>query len=194
MPGGLATALAMQRTLEDLNGLRPHEPDLQLRIGINSGRVIAGDIGSPLHKAYTVIGDVVNIASRLETSVALPGQIVIGEATYEQAGEHFACEPLGEVQLRGKRQAIRAYRVIGPRGRGGGVRTGDRQLLAKTGCRNDNRIILSPSIHTHCFAPECASMTFLDPYRLSGHCSSRHAAFVVDLPRAGGRRLPAARL
>jgi adenylate cyclase len=116
----LATALAMQRTLEDLNGLRPHEPDLQLRIGINSGRVIAGDIGSPLHKAYTVIGDVVNIASRLETSVALPGQIVIGEATYEQAGEHFACEPLGEVQLRGKRQAIRAYRVIGPREEGAG--------------------------------------------------------------------------
>jgi len=111
----VATALAMQRTLADLNGSRPHEAALQLRVGINSGRVIAGDIGSPLHKAYTVIGDAVNIASRLETSVAQPGQIVIGQATYEQVREHFACEPLGEFQLRGKRQATRAYRVIGTR-------------------------------------------------------------------------------
>ncbi len=86
---------------------------MQLRIGINSGRVIAGDIGSRVHKAYTVIGDVVNIASRLETSVALPGQIVIGQATYQQVQGQFACEPLGEVQFRGKRQTIRAYRVVG---------------------------------------------------------------------------------
>ena len=60
-----------------------------------------------------MIGDVVNIASRLETSVALPGQIVIGgEATYEQIREQHVCEPLGEVQLRGRRHAIRAYRVV----------------------------------------------------------------------------------
>ncbi len=116
----VATALAMQGTLDDLNRLRPQEPPLQLRIGINSGRVIAGDIGSRVHKAYTVIGDVVNIASRLETSVALPGQIVIGQATYQQVQGHFACESLGEVQLRGKRQAIRAYRVVGSREQGAG--------------------------------------------------------------------------
>jgi adenylate cyclase len=109
----LDTALAMQRTLDDLNRNRPPESALQLRIGINSGRVIAGDIGSPLHKAYTVVGDVVNIASRLETTIALPGQIVIGATTYEQVGRHYHCEPLGEVQLRGRRRLIRAYRVIG---------------------------------------------------------------------------------
>ena len=108
----VATALAMQRTLDDLNRLRPQEPALQSRIGINSGRVVAGDIGSPLHKSYTVIGDVVNIASRLETSVALPGQIVIGQPTYEQVRERHVCEPLGDVQLRGKRQSIQAYRVV----------------------------------------------------------------------------------
>jgi class 3 adenylate cyclase len=109
----VATALAMQGTLDDLNRSRPQDPALQVRIGINSGRVIAGDIGSPLHKAYTVIGDVVNVASRLETSVALAGQIVIGQATYELVGEQYDCESLGEFQLRGKRHAIQAYRVVG---------------------------------------------------------------------------------
>lgn len=109
----VATALSMQQTLDDLNRLCGGETPLQLRVGINSGRVIAGDIGSPQHKAYTVIGDVVNIASRLETSVALPGQIVIGPGTYEQIREQHVCEPLGEVPLRGRRHAIRAYRVVG---------------------------------------------------------------------------------
>jgi adenylate cyclase len=107
------TALAMQRTLDELNRQRGGEAPLQLRIGINSGRVIAGDIGSPLHKAYTVVGDVVNIASRLETTIAQPGQIVIGEATCELLKNEYACEPLGELQLRGKRQPIRAFRVTG---------------------------------------------------------------------------------
>jgi adenylate cyclase len=111
----VATALAMQKTLDDLNRFRPQGPALGLRVGINSGRVIAGDIGSPLHKSYTVIGDAVNIASRFETSVALPGQVVIGQATYEQISERYHCEPLGEIHLRGRQQAIRAYRVVGGR-------------------------------------------------------------------------------
>jgi adenylate cyclase len=109
----VATALAMRRSLAAFNGSRPQEPPLTVRIGINSGRVIAGDIGSPQHRAYTVIGDAVNVASRLETSVAQPGEIVIGQATFRQIEGLCACEPLGPVQLRGKRQAVEAYRVAG---------------------------------------------------------------------------------
>ncbi len=109
----VTTALEMQRTLDEFNRSRPDNPGLQMRIGINSGRVIAGDIGSPLRKAYTVIGDPVNVASRLETSIAKPGQIIIGPATFAQVSDKFACEPLPEVTLRGKRQTIRPYRVIG---------------------------------------------------------------------------------
>ncbi|MGA2617617.1 MAG: adenylate/guanylate cyclase domain-containing protein [Thermoguttaceae bacterium] len=106
------TALAMHERLADCNRARPAAPALQMRIGINSGRVIAGDMGSPVHRTYTAIGDTVNVASRLEAAVAQPGQTVVGPATWELVKDHFECEPLGEVQLRGKRHSIRPYRVL----------------------------------------------------------------------------------
>ena len=64
-----------------------------------------------------MIGDVVNVASRLESSVAKPGQVVIGEATWQAAKQAFACEALDEVMLKGKRESVRPYLVkerLGP--------------------------------------------------------------------------------
>jgi len=90
----------------------PRNEPLRMRVGVNSGTAVAGDIGSPIRKDYTVIGDVVNVASRLESSVARPGQIVIGPATYELCKDAFKCQPLPEIQLKGKQQLVRPYLVL----------------------------------------------------------------------------------
>ena len=109
------TALRMQEALRELNTRHRSLRELRMRIGINSGPVVVGDIGSPQRKDYTVIGDVVNTASRLESDVAGPGEIVIGRSTFEQVGEHFVCEPLEEVHVKGRQQSVRPYRVIARR-------------------------------------------------------------------------------
>lgn len=107
------TALAMKKRLEDFNADIGSGQKVEMRIGINSGSVVAGDIGSSERKDYTVIGDTVNVASRLESSVAKPGEIVIGPTTYELVKDDVTCEPLGEVKLKGKELMVVAFRVIG---------------------------------------------------------------------------------
>ena len=105
-------ALRMQTRLAELNAESSSTRDFAMRIGINSGPVVVGDIGSPQRKDYTVIGDVVNTASRLESSIAEPGQVVIGHATYERVSARFECESLPEVFVKGKRHPVRPYRAV----------------------------------------------------------------------------------
>ena len=107
----IEAALRMQEALAALNTAREGVRPIQMRIGVNSGSVVVGDIGSPQRKDYTVIGDVVNVASRLESAVAKPGQVVIGEATWAAAKHAFVCEPLDEVRLKGKQKTVRPYLV-----------------------------------------------------------------------------------
>ena len=106
-------AMLMQQLLGEFNLSRPQGKQLQLRVGINSGTAVVGDVGSPIRRDYTAIGDPVNVASRLESSVAEPGQVVIGPDTYELVKDVIDCQLLAEVRLKGKQDAIRPYLVTG---------------------------------------------------------------------------------
>ncbi len=85
---------------------------LQMRIGINTGPVVAGWIGSPGARSYTVMGDTVNLASRLEHG-GRPGAIWVHETTYQQASYAFDFEPVGPLQVKGKSEPVQAYQVKG---------------------------------------------------------------------------------
>ena len=74
---------------------------VKVRIAINSGLVVVGDIGSANRVDYTILGNTVNVTARLEELVAKPGQIVIGPATFKAVEHLFPIEHLGDVALRG---------------------------------------------------------------------------------------------
>jgi adenylate cyclase len=104
-------ALEMRRALADLN--LQISQKLSMRIAINSGIALTGDIGSPKRREFTVLGDVVNIASRIEDEVAGPGEIVISGATYERIKKHVKVRPLGSRPLRGRATPLDLYAVEG---------------------------------------------------------------------------------
>jgi len=106
------TALEMKQSLKELNEEKFSTVPFQIRIGINSGRVVAGDIGSPKRIEYTVLGNTVNIASRLESSVSRPDQIVVGEDTYEMVKDYFETEALGPFHLKGLEKSIMVYQIL----------------------------------------------------------------------------------
>jgi adenylate cyclase len=107
----IRAALEMQESLAEWNADRPEGPEFNIRIGINTGKAVAGEIGSVNKMEYTVLGDTVNTASRLESAVARPGTVVIGKQTRESVGDEFDCEPLGSFSVKGKEKSVLAYEV-----------------------------------------------------------------------------------
>ena len=85
----------------------------KVSIGINSGEMISGNIGSKSLRRldYTVIGDAVNTAQRLQ-SAAKENQIIISESAYQKVKESFHCKPVGEVVLKNKKNAVMIYEVL----------------------------------------------------------------------------------
>jgi len=107
-------ALEMREALKEFNeGTLPGRPPLNFRIGINSGHVVAGDIGSVRRMEYSVLGNTVNLASRFQSEVAAPGQIAVGEATFQACKSEFKFEKLSKVKVKGISKPITAYEVTG---------------------------------------------------------------------------------
>ena len=117
------TALAMQEALEAFNANPPlplTEP-LGLHIGISTGYVIAGLIGTERRQDYTVMGDAVNLASRLE-DVSERGQIFVSEDTYRLTSRLFVFKELEPVVVKGKAEPVKIYEVLGARDQPGSMR------------------------------------------------------------------------
>jgi adenylate cyclase len=117
----IKAALEMRDQLEAFNADRKEGPTIRIRIGINSGKAVAGELGGINKKEYTVLGDTVNTASRLESSVAKPMQVVVGENTYNATKAHFDFKSLGPATLKGKERTVEVYEVLGPIGMAAGA-------------------------------------------------------------------------
>src|SRR3569833_1097906 len=112
----VACALAMLQGLEVYNRPRAAENQSPLRIGIgiNTGNVITGSIGSTRALQYTAIGDAMNVASRL-VNVAASGEIIVSESTYKAVAGRVEAQALPPVEVKGRAEELKVFRVTGLR-------------------------------------------------------------------------------
>jgi class 3 adenylate cyclase len=103
-------ALEMQQAIAEETGDDDDRP--RFRIGINTGMALIGNVGSAEMRSFNVVGDAINVASRLETSADV-GQVVIGHETYRAISDRVSVEELGAIELKGKSEPILAYRLEG---------------------------------------------------------------------------------
>lgn len=120
---------AVRAALEMLETLRPFSSglapeigvDFQIRVGVNTGTVIVGDIGSDLRYEYTAIGDAVNVAARLQGEAA-PGTVLVAEPTHRFIAPRFVTRSAGPLALKGKAEPVVAHQVLGARSEPGPTR------------------------------------------------------------------------
>jgi adenylate cyclase len=109
-------ALDMTAVLDELRGefARAGWADLDAGVGVNTGRVIVGNMGSASRLTYTAVGDPVNVAARLEGLTKLFGvRIVLGEETRRQVGAAFVCRELDRVAVVGRAEPVTAFELVG---------------------------------------------------------------------------------
>jgi adenylate cyclase len=107
-------AVQMQIAMDELRQKHRAEnvPEMFLGIGVNTGKVMSGLIGSDLYRAHTVIGDEVNLASRIE-AFSLRGQVLVSPSTYELCKDFADCGPPVQVYMKGKAESVHIREVKG---------------------------------------------------------------------------------
>jgi adenylate cyclase len=110
-----AAALKIRDEVAEWNRERVAQGDfpLEVRIALNTGETIVGEIGSERRVEYTVVGNAVNVAARMEEFVAMPGDIVVGPATYEAIKDGHQLAQLGFFALKGVSNQVPLYKLLG---------------------------------------------------------------------------------
>lgn len=111
---------AVRAGLAILEGIAPYRAEVEarwgigfdVRVGIHTGLVVVGEVGSDLRLEYTAMGDAVNLAARMESS-ASPGTVQISDATHRLVGHMFDVVERGDLTLKGKSEPVRAWCVVG---------------------------------------------------------------------------------
>lgn len=107
----------LRRELPEITGLRRDAPTVELRIGICTGEVVVGNIGSENTRSYTVIGDTVNLTARLEHANRVYGtQILIGETTAQAIGQEFEMREIDIISVKGKTETTRIFELLATKG------------------------------------------------------------------------------
>lgn len=108
----VAAAVEIQNLYLELNAMREikGQPPIEMRIGIHSGKIIMGNIGSPERLDWTAIGDVVNTASRIEKS-SLGGQVLISDSTYSLIQDQVELQQQMQISVKGKLEQLKVYFV-----------------------------------------------------------------------------------
>jgi len=120
---------AVMAGLDIINEIAPYREEVKrrwglefnVRVGINTGLVVVGEVGSDLRVEYTALGDAVNLASRMEQTAA-PGTVQITEDTHRQIAPLFDFEDIGGIDVKGKSEPVHAFRVLRAKALPGQVR------------------------------------------------------------------------